>query len=61
MTMGLFSGNHDALTELRESGFEGPVDAKGDAVMSRTDNGGRPLPLFEGGTGHGTADESRWG
>ena len=36
---------------LRKSGFRGPIDHKGNAVMSRTDNRGRPLPLFKGGSG----------
>jgi hypothetical protein len=45
------------LTELRARGFRGPIDQDGNAVMSRTDGHGNPLPLFEGGTGHGTPDE----
>jgi hypothetical protein len=44
---------------LRRSGFKGPIDHKGNAVMSRTDNCGRPLPLFKGGSGHGTEDDKR--
>ena len=44
---------------LRESGWKGPIDHKGNAVMSRTDNCGRPLPLFKGGSGHGTEDDKR--
>lgn len=45
--------------DLRDSGFEGPIDQDGNAVMSRTDSNGRPLGLFQGGTGTGTADETR--
>ena len=44
---------------LRKSGFRGPIDSKGNAVMSRTDGKGRPLPLFGGGSGHGTRDDKR--
>jgi hypothetical protein len=44
---------------LRESGWKGPIDHKGNAVMSRTDSKGNPLPLFKGGSGHGTADDKR--
>jgi hypothetical protein len=43
---------------LRESGYDGPIDQDGRAVMSRTDNRGRSLPLFKGGTGTGTPDET---
>jgi hypothetical protein len=42
---------------LRESGWKGPIDHKGNAVMSRTDGKGTPLPLFKGGSGHGTKDD----
>ena len=42
---------------LRDSGWTGPIDRDGYAVMSRTDPGGRPLPLFRGGSGHGTPDD----
>jgi hypothetical protein len=45
--------------DLRESGFAGPIDQDGRAVMSRTDGRGNPLPLFKGGTGHGTPDDKR--
>jgi hypothetical protein len=45
--------------DLRESGFKGPIDRDGNAVMSRTDNRGEPLELFKGGTGTGTPDEDR--
>jgi hypothetical protein len=41
---------------LRESGWKGPIDHNGNAVMTRTDSKGSPLPLFKGGTGHGTPD-----
>jgi hypothetical protein len=44
---------------LRESGWKGPIDHKGNAVMTRTDSKGNPLPLFKGGTGHGTKDDKR--
>lgn len=44
---------------LRKSGFTGPIDHKGRAVMSRTDGKGRPLPLHKGGSGHGTRDDKR--
>src|SRR6185437_13471490 len=43
--------------DLRESGYTGPIDADGNAVMSRTDGDGVPLPLLKGGTGIGTADD----
>jgi len=61
--MGWFSRDDaaDRLTELRESGWTGGIDRDGHAVASRTDNRGNPLPLFEGGTGHGTPDEARAG
>jgi hypothetical protein len=32
---------------LRKSGFKGPIDWNGNAVMSRTDNKGNPEPLFK--------------
>jgi hypothetical protein len=54
--------NDDAdakLIALRKAGFTGPIDRHGNAVMSRTDNRGRPLPLFKGGSGHGTRDDKR--
>ena len=57
--MGLFSKGFEALQEIRESGFNGPVSGDNEALMSRTDKHGEPLPLFEGGTGHGTPDEDR--
>jgi len=59
--MGLFSSKHaEAPREIRESGFAGPVDNHGEAVMSRTDSSGRPLDLAERGSlGHGTPDEER--
>jgi len=44
---------------LRESGFTGPVDQDGRALMSRTDARGNPLPMFRGGTGTGTPDDKR--
>ena len=59
--MGLFSSGLEALKEIRESGFSGPVSGDSEALMSRTDNRGRPLPMFEGGTGRGTPDEGRAG
>ena len=59
MIMGLFSKGFEALQEIRESGFTGPVSRDNEALMSRTDKHGEPLPLFEGGTGHGTPDEDR--
>jgi hypothetical protein len=43
--------------DLRESGWAGAIDQSGYAVMTRTDASGAPLPLFEGGTGHGTPDD----
>lgn len=45
--------------DLRAKGWRGGINRDGDAVMSRTDNKGNPLPLFEGGTGTGTPDEDR--
>jgi hypothetical protein len=45
--------------ELRTSGRRGGIDREGNAVMSRTDNKGEPLPLFEGGDGRGTPDDVR--
>jgi hypothetical protein len=44
---------------LRKSGWKGGIDHNGNAVMSRTDKHGNPLPLFKGGTGHGTPDDKR--
>jgi hypothetical protein len=35
---------------LRKSGFKGPIDRNGNAVMSRTDNKGNPKPLFGKGS-----------
>ena len=32
--------------DLRESGWTGPVDQDGNAVMTRTDSAGTPAPLF---------------
>jgi hypothetical protein len=32
--------------DLRESGFKGPIDQDGRAVMTETDRRGSPLPLF---------------
>ena len=46
---------------LRKSGFRGPVDRNGNAVMSRTDRKGGPLDLFKGGSGHRTPDDKRKG
>jgi hypothetical protein len=62
--MALFGSKSDAAEKteaLRKSGFKGPIDNKGDAVMSRTDGKGDPLPLFGGGDGdgHGTKDDKR--
>ena len=44
---------------LRKSGWRGGIDHRGNAVMSRTDGKGNPLPLFKGGSGHGTKDDKR--
>jgi hypothetical protein len=55
--LGRFSEGAEKLEKLRESGFEGPIDQNGEPVMSRTDSGGKPLPLFKGGDGHGTKDD----
>jgi hypothetical protein len=52
--MDLTMGKHNAeqrFLALRKSGFKGPIDRNGYAVMSRTDNKGNPLPLFRGGSG----------
>ena len=49
----------DKAAELRKSGFKGPIDQHGNAVMSRTDRRGRPLDLFKGGSGSGTPDDKR--
>lgn len=57
--MGLFSKGFEALKEIRESGFNGPVTRDNEALMSRSDKHGEPLPPFEGGTGRGTPDEDR--
>jgi hypothetical protein len=35
--------------DLRESGYEGPADQDGNAVMTRTGSDGQPLPLIGGG------------
>jgi len=56
------AGNDKATAKffaLRKSGFTGPIDHKGNAVMSRTDGKGKPLGLFKGGSGHGTKDDKR--
>jgi hypothetical protein len=50
-------GVSERFRALRQSGFTGPIDRDGRAVMSRTDNRGRPLDLFRGGTGTGTPDD----
>jgi hypothetical protein len=50
-------GVSERFRALRQSGFTGPIDQDGRAVMSRTDNRGRPLEPFRGGTGHGTPDD----
>ncbi len=34
---------------LRESGFRGPIDQDGHAVMTETDGRGNPVPLFRAG------------
>jgi hypothetical protein len=34
---------------LGKSGWKGPIDRKGDAVMTETDNKGNPKPLFGDG------------
>lgn len=47
--------------DLRAKGWRGGINRDGDAVMSRTDKHGNPLPLSEGGSGHGTPDEDRVG
>lgn len=57
--MPLFSSGLEALKEIRESGFNGPVSRDNEALMSRTDGNGEPLPLLEGGAGTGTPDEDR--
>jgi hypothetical protein len=43
--------------DLRERGYTGPIDQDGYAVMSHTGPDGRPLSMFEGGTGQGTPDD----
>lgn len=50
---------YERLRALRESGWRGPVDQDGRAVMTRTNKWGRPLELFEGGTGTRTPDDPR--
>jgi len=59
--MGLFKNSHaEALREIREPGFTGPVDSDGDAVMSRTTPDGRAMYLTDkGASGYGTPDEER--
>jgi hypothetical protein len=49
----------DKFIALRQSGFTSPIDHNGDAVMSRTDKNGKPLPMFKGGDGTGTQDDDR--
>jgi hypothetical protein len=42
--------NKDAdakFLQLRKSGWKGPIDHKGNAVMTRTDKHGNPVPLFK--------------
>lgn len=60
-----YTGAEQSLTEIRESGFRGPVDRNGEAVMSRTDpRDGQALDLTARGSGgHGTPDQglvARW-
>jgi hypothetical protein len=46
--------NKDAdakFLQLRKSGWKGPIDHKGNAVMTRTDSKGRPVPLFSNPNG----------
>ena len=33
--------------DLRESGYAGPIDRDGNAVMTRTDSDGTPVALFD--------------
>jgi hypothetical protein len=48
------SKNSDArFLALRKSGFKGPVDQKGDPVMTEIDKKGNPRPLFGKGGGKG--------
>jgi hypothetical protein len=47
---------NDRATEkffaLRKSGFKGPIDHKGDPVMTEIDKHGNPKPMFgKGGKG----------
>lgn len=52
------SGDRSArFRALRASGWTGPIDQDGHAVMCRTDSQGRPLSLLEGGDGRGTPDD----
>ena len=39
----------DKFTELRDSGWKGPIDHNGNAVMAETDGKGNPKPLFGNG------------
>lgn len=59
-----YSDAEQRLIDTRATGFTGPIDQDGHAVMSRTDNKGRPLDLTaRGASGRGTPDEgfaARW-
>lgn len=55
------ASSDEKFRALRKSGFKGPIDRNGNAVMSRTDRRGRPLDLFKGGSGHRTKDDKRKG
>jgi hypothetical protein len=49
MTMGKKDEATEKFFSLRKSGWKGPIDRKGDAVMTETDNKGNPKPLFGDG------------
>jgi hypothetical protein len=57
--MGWNKKAEDRFLALRKSRFTGPIDSNGNPVMTRTDSKGTPLPLFRGGSGHGTKDDKR--
>lgn len=55
------TSKEEKFFKLRRSGWKGPIDSNGNAVMSRTDRTGKPVELFKGGTGHGTPDDKKRG
>jgi hypothetical protein len=51
--MGKNSNADQKFLALRRSGFKGPIDHKGDPVMTEIDKKGNPRPLFGKSGGKG--------